>query len=174
MEDEEEVLSSSTSDSDTDFDTDSGDAEIEVEERKSQNVEALIKGNLIVKRQSLLPRVLSVGTTGAAVCRKPFKPPSDAAYTNNQDLSRRLSARKRFVPWGSTTPIPIPNPTPSPLMELNLNVPVPEDELKPSPLPPGVDPLVLWQPPQEDPPDSNFTPISVDTLLLRFLRPHQR
>ncbi|XP_058778584.1 protein CHROMATIN REMODELING 25-like [Vicia villosa] len=177
MEDEEEVLSSpSSSDSDPDFDTDSGDAENEVEQRKSQNVEALIQGNLIVRRQSLLPRVLSVGTNGAAVCRKPFKPPSNAAYTNNQDLSRRLSARKRFVPWGSTTPIPIPNPTHSPLLELNLNVPAPEEEVKPSPLPPGIEPLVLWQPPHEDPPDpdSNFTAISVDTLLVRFLRPHQR
>ncbi|CAI8587210.1 unnamed protein product [Vicia faba] len=171
MEDEEEEVLSSSSSSDSDFDTESGDAEIEVEERKSQNVDALIKGDLIVKRQSLLPRVLSVGTNGGAVCRKPFKPPSDAAYTNNQDLSRRLFARKRFVPWGSTTPIPIPNPTPSPLSEFNLNIPLPEDQLKPSPLPPGIDPLILWQP---DPPDSNFTPISVDTLLVRFLRPHQR
>ncbi|KAI5423599.1 protein CHROMATIN REMODELING 25 [Lathyrus oleraceus] len=174
MEDQEELLSSSSSDFDSD--SDSGDSEIEVEQLKSQNVEALVKGNLIVKRQSLLPRVLSVGTSGAAVCRKPFKPPSDAAYTNNQDLSRRLSARKRFVPWGSTTPIPIPipNPTPSPLLDFNLNVPLPDEEPKPSSLPPGIDPLVLWQPPHEDPPHSSFTPISVDTLLVRFLRPHQR
>ncbi|MCI71747.1 DNA repair and recombination protein RAD54-like protein, partial [Trifolium medium] len=69
------------------------DDDYEVEERKSQNVEALISGNLILKRQSLLPRVLS--TNGAAsVCRKPFKPPSDASYNSQQDLARRLSARK--------------------------------------------------------------------------------
>ncbi|XP_045816620.1 protein CHROMATIN REMODELING 25 isoform X2 [Trifolium pratense] len=85
------VLSSCSSDSGDDDDDDG----YEVEERKSQNVKALISGNLILKRQSLLPRVLS--TNGAAsVCRKPFKPPSDASsYNSQQDLARRLSARKR-------------------------------------------------------------------------------
>ncbi|XP_073220234.1 protein CHROMATIN REMODELING 25 isoform X2 [Cicer arietinum] len=171
---EEEVMSCSSSDSgDEEF-------EVEIEQLKSQNVEALLRGNLIVKRQSLLPRVLSVGTTnGGAVCRKPFKPPSsksDANYNNNQDLTRRLSARKRFVPWGSTTPTPIPVPLSE--LNLNLNLNVAEEEAKPPPLPPGIDPLILWHPPQQpdhdDSSNSNFTKIAVDPLLVRFLRPHQR
>ncbi|XP_020237119.1 protein CHROMATIN REMODELING 25 isoform X2 [Cajanus cajan] len=156
--------------------SDSGDDD--VEERKSQNVDALIRGNLIVKRQSLLPRVLSV-SQGAAVCRKPFKPPcskSDASGYN-QDLTRRLSARKRFVPWGSSSALPRPA-----LEELKLNVPVSVteshvEEVKLS-LPPGIDPLVLWQwhPQDSDngPPEANFTTITVDPFLVRFLRPHQR
>lgn len=129
----------------------------------------------------MLPRVLS----GAAVCRNPFKPPSSKlsdSYNNNQDLTRRLSARKRFVPWGSPTPTPRPT---TPLLELDLNADVDVDvagEVKPS-LPPGIDPLVLWHPPQhheheDEPPNSNpnsnLTTITVDPLLVRFLRPHQR
>jgi len=177
LEEEEDVVllsSSSSSDSDEEVEvssSSSSDSEIEqVSQRKSQNVEALIKGNLILKRQSLLPRVYS--TNGAAaICRKPFKPPSNAYNNNNkQDLARRLSARKRFVPWGSTTPIPIPTST-TPLTELDLNI---SDHKEPS-LPPGIDPLILCQPPhQEEEEDPNLTTIAVDPLLVRFLRPHQR
>ncbi|KAL2349569.1 hypothetical protein Fmac_003569 [Flemingia macrophylla] len=163
MEEEEEEVVWCSSDS----------GEDDIEERKSQNVEALVRGNLVVKRQSLLPRLLAV-SQGAAVCRKPFKPPcskSDASGYN-QDLTRRLSARKRFVPWGSSSALPRPA-----LQELALNVSVTEshvdvaEEVKPS-LPPGIDPLVLWHP--HDPSDANFTTITVDPLLVRFLRPHQR
>ncbi|GAU29532.1 hypothetical protein TSUD_115540 [Trifolium subterraneum] len=163
MENEEVVvLSSCSSDSDSDDD-------YEVEERKSQNVEALISDNLILKRQSLLPRVLS--TNGAAsVCRKPFKPPSsDASYNNQQDLARRLSARKRFVPWGSTTPITTTSST-------TTTTPLEDEDEKDSeevPLPPGIDPLILWHSEPSNS-NSNFTAISVDPLLVRFLRPHQR
>jgi len=124
-----------------------------------------------VKRQSLLPRLLSV-SQGAAVCRKPFKPPSSKSHTStyNQDLTRRLSARKRFVPWGSSSPIP----RPAPVTESHVHVPVSE-ELKPS-LPPGIDPLVLWHPQDShhDPSNTNFTTITVDPLLVQYLRPHQR
>lgn len=130
-----------------------------------------------MKRQSLLPRLLSV-SQGAAVCRKPFKPPSSKTHasTYNQDLTRRLSARKRFVPWGSSSPIPRPA---IPDFQFNVsvsdvNVPVSE-EPKPS-LPPGIDPLVLWHPQDshDDPSNTNFTTITVDPLLVRYLRPHQR
>ena len=37
-------------------------------------------------------------------------------------------------------------------------------------LPPGVEPLVLWEPPE----GSTGKPILVDNMLTRFLRPHQR
>ena len=145
------------------------------------------RGNLIVKRQSLLPRVLSATGTGtdggAGACRKPFKPPSsNHSYTNYHELTRRLSARKRFVPWGSSTCTPRP-----PLLDLDLNAnsnahashvdlaEQPHDKIE-LPLPPGIDPLVLWHPPHSEHGHqaSNFTTIAVDPLLVRFLRPHQR
>ncbi|KAL9276140.1 hypothetical protein ACSQ67_026312 [Phaseolus vulgaris] len=172
-EEEDEMLWCSSDSCSSDSDDDN------IEERKSQNVDALVRGNLVVKRQSLLPRLLSV-SQGAAVCRKPFKPPSSKSHasTYNQDLTRRLSARKRFVPWGSSSPIPRPAfpdfQLNSPVTESHVDVPVSE-ELTPS-LPPGIDPLVLWHPQdsQHDPSNTDFTTITVDPLLVRYLRPHQR
>ncbi|XP_052199015.1 protein CHROMATIN REMODELING 25 [Diospyros lotus] len=138
--------------------------------RKSKNIAALVRGNLVVKRQSLIPRVLSV-TEGAAVVRKPFKPPSSNGYSNkNEQLFRRLWARKRFVPWGSKSPalISITN---------RFNIPsIPEKEVPEEivSLPPGVESLVLWQPEEREEETGNFVPVIVDPLLVRFLRPHQR
>ncbi|CAM8994178.1 unnamed protein product [Rhodiola kirilowii] len=118
-----------------------GKGEVSGRDQKSENVDALLRGNLVVKRQSLLPRVLSV-TNGAAVARKPFKPPCTDGYKDgNEQLARRLSALEKV---GS---------------EENVS------------LPPGVEPLVLWQ--SEDGADEMVI-ISVDPLLVRFLRPHQR
>ncbi|XP_059653740.1 protein CHROMATIN REMODELING 25 [Cornus florida] len=140
------------------------------DERKSQNVDALVRGNLVVKRQSLLPRVLSV-TDGAAVVRKPFKPPSGSGYSNdNEQLVRRLWARKRFVPWGSTRPALV-------AITDKLNIPSAiENEVSDEivSLPEGVEPLVLWQPQECEGGANNLFPIVVDPLLVRFLRPHQR
>ncbi|KAK4752132.1 hypothetical protein SAY87_020930 [Trapa incisa] len=195
MEDEEEVLfvsdpSSSSEDEDTCLDEgedeeeeeeeledeDDGESNGEArrapssalsnEDRKSKNVDALLRGNLVVKRQPLLPRVLSV-TEGAVVCRKPFKPPCPNGYNNkNQQLARRLCARKRFVPWGSSRPalVAITN-------QVNIQSYIKEEEEKVN-LPPGIEPLVLWQP--EEPDNMNPVLIEVDPLLVRFLRPHQR
>ncbi|KAL7002810.1 DNA-dependent ATPase protein rad54 [Sarracenia purpurea var. burkii] len=142
----------------------------EKDDRKSQNVAALVTGNLLVKRQSLLPRVLSVSDR-AAVVRKPFKPPcSNGYHDQNEQLIRRLWARKRFVPWGSTRPalVAITN---------RLSIPsAPEKELPEEiiSLPPGIEPLVLWQPEECDEGAGNLVSISVDPLLVCFLRPHQR
>ncbi|XP_049935835.1 DNA repair and recombination protein RAD54 isoform X2 [Nymphaea colorata] len=64
-------------------------------DRKKQNVDALLRGNLVVRRQALLPRVLSVAE-GAAVARRPFKPPCRNGYSDqNGELGRRLCIRKR-------------------------------------------------------------------------------
>ncbi|KAK3420598.1 hypothetical protein EUGRSUZ_G01447 [Eucalyptus grandis] len=130
-----------------------------------------LSGNLIVKRQALLPRVLSV-TEGAAVCRKPFKPPCTDGYGDrNGQLHRRLSARKRFVPWGSSSPA---------LMEvtnrLNWLPSAAEKDVEDEKveLPPGVEPLVLWQSEDSEVASGNAVLIEVDPLLVRFLRPHQR
>ncbi|KAM3305829.1 protein CHROMATIN REMODELING 25-like [Capsicum chacoense] len=140
------------------------------EDRKSQNVDALVRGNLIVKRQSLFPRVYSV-TDAAANLRKPFKPPSSNGYsTTNEHLARRLCARKRFVPWGSTSPtlIAITNRLKAPEA---AEIDAVEDNLE---LPPGVEPLVLWQPEEIAEEGYSVVSITVDPLLVRFLRPHQR
>lgn len=119
----------------------------------------------MVQRQPLLPRVLSV-SEGAAVCRKPFKPPCSHGYNTTGQLSRRLSARKRFVPWGSSTPVVFALPT-----KLNEPTTVERDEEEEVvSLPPEIEPLVLWQLEESD----DATKISVHPLLVRFLRPHQR
>ncbi|KAJ9705019.1 hypothetical protein PVL29_003185 [Vitis rotundifolia] len=140
------------------------------EGRKSQNVDALLRGNLVVRRQSLLPRVLSV-TDGAAVARKPFKPPfSNGFHDRNDQLVHRLWARKRFVPWGSSRPalVLITN-------RVNISSAAEKDVLEESvSLPAGIDPLVLWHPEESEEQADNLMPIVVDPLLVRFLRPHQR
>ncbi|GAA0159567.1 damaged DNA-binding protein [Lithospermum erythrorhizon] len=141
--------------------------------RKSRNVDALLSGNLEVKRQSLFPRVYSV-TDAVANLRKPFKPPTSDGYNeNNEQLTRRLSARKRFVPWGSTTPV---------LVAITNQLTVPEDlgnDVQEEPketvtLPPEVERLILWHPEESDCGDSNLVPIEVEPLLVKFLRHHQR
>ncbi|XP_068642553.1 protein CHROMATIN REMODELING 25 isoform X2 [Aristolochia californica] len=152
---------------DTEFVVDSPTSDDDV---KSKNVAALVRGNLVVKRQSLLPRVLSV-SEGAAVARKPFKPPCLNGYRDqNEELIRRLWARKRFVPWGSLRPALV-------TISNRVNIPqiIEEDNLEEvKSLPPGVEPLVLWHPEDSDEEGPPLTPIVVDPLLVRFLRPHQR
>ncbi|KAF6144015.1 hypothetical protein GIB67_017623 [Kingdonia uniflora] len=150
------------------LDPPSSESDDDEEDRKSQNVSALIRGDLVVKRQSLIPRVLTV-SEGAAMARKPFKPPFADGYNDQREqLVRRLNARKRFVPWGSTTPILVSAVT-------NLvNVVHSNDEKDDAgqSLPPGIEPLVLWQP--EGVTSGYCKPIAVDHLLVQFLRPHQR
>ncbi|MBA0727312.1 hypothetical protein Golax_000311 [Gossypium laxum] len=139
---------------------------------KSKNVDALLRGNLVVRRQSLLPRVLSV-TEGAAVCRKPFKPPCSYGYSNGKEnLARRLWARKRFVPWGSLTPALVAIAKPLGIARPESDEADIVEEIVT--LPPGVEPLVLWQPEQFEDGPIEVVPIEVDPLLVRFLRPHQR
>lgn len=119
-----------------------------------------------MRRQSLLPQVLSV-SDGPAVARKPFKPPFSKGLSNSHDdLIRRLLARKRFVPWRATG-VPV-----SPLVNYKLpEVDEKDDNEEVMILPPEIEPLVLWQPEEFK---DDLTPIVVDPLLVRFLRPHQR
>lgn len=107
---------------------------------------------------------------GAAVARKPFKPPCLNRYKDqNHELARRLWARKKFVPWCSSR---------SPLAGIGniLHTPsisIDDPEEKNQPLLPGIEPLVLWQAEGAD--ESNDLPrIEVDASLVRYLRPHQR
>ncbi|KAI6677932.1 hypothetical protein NL676_038728 [Syzygium grande] len=141
------------------------------EYRKSKNIDALVRGNLIVRRQALLPRVLSV-TEGAAVCRKPFKPPCADGYDDRTGrLHRRLSARKRFVPWGSSRPVFVEVTNRLNVLPSAAERDVEDEKVD---LPPGVEPLVLWQPEDSEVASGSAVSIEVDPLLVRFLRPHQR
>ncbi|XP_020551461.1 protein CHROMATIN REMODELING 25 isoform X2 [Sesamum indicum] len=128
-------------------------------------------GNLEVKRQPLFPRVYSV-VDAESTLRKPFKPPSSSGYSENKEqLARRLWARKRFVPWGSTRPalVNITNRFSTPnIIEEN------DDSEEILSLPPGIEPLVLWQLEESGERDRDCTSIIVDSLLVKFLRPHQR
>jgi DNA repair and recombination protein RAD54 and RAD54-like protein len=128
-----------------------------------------VRGNLVVRRQPLIPRILSV-SDAAAIARKPFKPPCQNGYSeNNEQLARRLLARKRFVPWGSAQAFAVVHTIPrSPAI-------VSDNSLqKEEPLPPGIEPLILWQRDDCNKENSNFIVIEVDHLLVRYLRPHQR
>ncbi|KAL2460240.1 Protein CHROMATIN REMODELING 25 [Abeliophyllum distichum] len=139
-------------------------------DRKSQNISDLVMGNLELKRQSLFPRVYSV-TDAAANVRKPFKPHSSNGYIENKEqLSRRLWARKRFVPWGSSRPalVTITN-------KFNISNTIEQEESEEKTcLPPGIEPLVLWQSEESEGRDSEAVSVVVDPLLVKFLRPHQR
>lgn len=130
----------------------------------------LVRGNLLVRRQPLIPRILCV-SDGSAVARKPFKPPCSYRYKDqNDELTRRLWARKRFVPWcSSRTPlVTIGNILHSPSFTND------DPEERNQPLPPGIEPLVLWLPEGAYEANDCVSRIEVDPLLVRYLRPHQR
>nr|GMD63545.1 protein CHROMATIN REMODELING 25 [Ipomoea batatas] len=195
MDDEDEALSASepsdssyeficepdSDDDDIDYNCNSGDEDdghgaqtsnlrCSPEDRKSKNVAALVRGNLEVRRQSILPRVYSV-TDAAVNVRKPFKPPSSNGYSsNNEHLARRLWARKRFVPWGSNRPALVAITNRVNAFE-TAHKDVPEEEIC---LPPDVEPLLLWQPEGFGEEGCNSKPIAVEPLLVKYLRPHQR
>ncbi|KAG0596659.1 hypothetical protein M758_UG273900 [Ceratodon purpureus] len=146
----------------------------EADSQKALNVAALLRGDVQVQRQALLPRVLTV-SDAAVVIRRPFKSPCPRpSPTSQAELLRRLQARKRFVPWGCTR---------SPFTPI-INGPLPlasvlEEEPPKEELPPGVEPLILWQPDDCDgkPEGGQFEkaqPIIVDPHLVKFLRLHQR
>ncbi|CAH9100397.1 unnamed protein product [Cuscuta europaea] len=187
MDDEGEVLSASEPSESSDesiIETDNEGEDDEEDDRgaetsnhrssskdlKSENVAALVRGYLQVRRQSILPRVYSVSDAAVNI-RKPFKPPSSNGYSSNkEDLARRLWARKKFVPWGSTRPalVAITN-------RVNSLEPDDKDVVEEEVcLPPHVEPLVLWQSEEIGEECYSSKPIAVEPLLVKFLRPHQR
>lgn len=86
-----------------------------------------------------------------------------------QALRRRLLARKHFVPWGSNKPftllrISLPPPPSQDLQQQTAVQPPPEDVT----LPPGVEPLVLWEPAEAGGAASaDDTAVEVDAMLTR-------
>jgi DNA repair and recombination RAD54-like protein len=103
------------------------------------------------------------------VARGAFKSPIPKHATSTLELQRRLSARKRFVPWQTRQPfVPLTNLS-------QIQQPVQDfTEVKSDELPPGIEPLILWQ--AENTREEELEPasITVDNVLTKFLRPHQR
>lgn len=146
----------------------------ELQERRQQNIHALVSGDgLALKRTSLMPRLGLTVQQAAVVLRRPFKSPHPTAPAVSDALRRKLVARKAFVPWGGGAFVPLKLKVPP--RELGL----PEDAAglgaaSPAPaaepavvLPPGVEPLVLWEPPAGE----QGQPVRVDDMLTQVGAP---
>jgi DNA repair and recombination protein RAD54 and RAD54-like protein len=172
--------SSAAEDSDDDFDDEAVEQEEEDDEPvimsqaeiKRANVQAMLSGSLEVQRKPMV-RGLQCQNV-AAVLAQPFRAPfAGATAGHSAELARRLAARRRFVPWGSNSNIAHPG-RPLGLAgpgNLGLGLSKPAEEV-PEELPPGVEPLVLWE--GVDAEGKELPPVSVDNMLVKFLRPHQR
>ncbi|KAK9916056.1 hypothetical protein WJX75_007902 [Coccomyxa subellipsoidea] len=153
--------SSEEDDEEVGEDDNEGDSQEEQRDRRESNIRALLSGSLQVQRKALLPKILSVNDAEATL-RSAFKSPFPNAPARSDALRRKLLKRRTFVPWGSATPFKLFKPM--------------HTLAEPPPLQPPVeaeDPeerLVLWEPP----PDEGGSPVAVDGMLTKWLRPHQR
>lgn len=118
-----------------------------------------------VRRTPLLGGGILTVSDGAAVIRRAYKNPLTGGTGMSKELVRRLHSRHQFVPWGAQRqPSLLPEPE-------EMNVEQDEDET----LPPGVQPLVLWEPEAGDEKVTDSSkPILVENVLVKFLRAHQR
>ena len=81
--------------------------------------------------------------------KQPFAGVRAGKPAQSNELKRRLSAMRRFVPWGSKDPFkPLKMEPDSPQEEEEeaADDAVAEEPAKAEQLPPGVEPLILWQP----------------------------
>ena len=116
--DSEDEFASSPSSSDNDDDDDEDvviDEEEELDdedepqvlsqaELKARNVQAMLSGSLQTSRKPMVAGLKC--QDAAAVLAQPFKTPfAGATAGHSAELARRLAARRRFVPWGSTSNI---------------------------------------------------------------------
>jgi DNA repair and recombination RAD54-like protein len=114
-----------------------------------------------------------------------------ATLTVAQALRKKLLARKIFVPWGSNKPFTPLKLTPPPAaadaaaaaaaLQQELLAAAAAAAAEDAALPPGIEPLVLW-----DPAEAGLAAdaaaaaaveehaVVVDNMLTRWLRPHQR
>jgi DNA repair and recombination RAD54-like protein len=136
--------------------------------RREANVAALVAGTLAVARRPAVPSLLSVAAA-AATLRRPFKSPHPDAPARSLDLQKKLSARRTFVPWGANAPFR-PAVLAAPRGAGAGAAGGPPAPPPPVELPPGLEPLVLWEPPA----GVGGAPVRVDDALTRWLRPHQR
>ena len=178
---EEEPVSATASDADDDSSFDEDDEVCVVDdddeddpvvlsqaEIKARNVQAMISGSLQVTRKPMVTGLKCQDV--AAVLAAPFRAPfAGASAGHSAELARRLASRRRFVPWGSNVNVAtLSRPVGAGAFASPLN-PKPEEPAE-EPLPPGVEPLMLW----EDAEGGANPPVSVDNMLCRWLRPHQR
>ena len=141
-------------------------------ELKARNVQAMLSGSLTVARKPMVSGLKCQDV--AAVLARPFRAPfAGAAAGHSAELARRLAARRRFVPWGSTANAAAPGRplALAPPMLGGAGASAPEGV---EPLPPGIEPLVLWEDNPANATDTLKPRIEVDHALVRFLRPHQR
>ena len=132
---------------------------VEDQERRQANIEAMLSGDLTVKRHPLLPSILSV-SQDTEILKRPFRSPFPNAPAVSDELRRALAARRQFIPFGSGKKF-VP---PKMIAPATVVQPV-EKEIG---LPEGVEELILWK-------SSDGTEqVKVDNSLTRFLRPHQR
>ena len=135
--------------------------------RREANIKALLEGSLDVSRKPLLSKLLTV-KDAELVLKRAFKSPHPNAPSRSVALRKALVARKTFVPWGSGKSFQPVKVTIAPFQSDDTAMPGSPDKMVE--LPPGIEPLILWEPPaEEDGPN-----VRVDDSLTRFLRPHQR
>lgn len=109
------------------------------------------------------------GPCGTDMCLCAVSAPADALLgcfyiLFAAELRRRMAMRTFFVPWGKSAP-DMPKALARPML--------PPAELGDDELPPGIEPLVLWEPPGDNS-DPKLKPVMVDNMLTKWLRPHQR
>jgi len=137
---------------------------------KARNVQQMLSGSLQVARTTMVSGLKCQNV--AAVLARPFKAPfAGASSGTSAELARRLANRRRFVPWGSTANVAT---SLSGKFTAPFSVANPSDEKKDDPLPPGIEPLVLWEDAPEKNPADCLPSIEVDHMLVKWLRPHQR
>jgi DNA repair and recombination RAD54-like protein len=133
-------------------------------DRREANIQALLDNKLTTTRAPVMTKLNLTVEAVERTLKRAFVSPMVGAPPASDDLRRRLAARKVFVPWGSTAPLKPLIPSLPPLPELP---PPAQDAIV---LPEGIEPLVVYLPPE----GSGGGPIQVDTMLTRWLRPHQR
>jgi DNA repair and recombination RAD54-like protein len=103
------------------------------------------------------------------ICLRPYKCPLRKDGSSNRTQESDILLRKKtlgtgrrpFVPFGQSR-------RPEPVLDIDIaGAEEPEEEIDET-----VEPLILWQPPPGSP--DHWQPISVDTIMCKRLRPHQR
>ena len=139
---------------------------------KARNVRDMLSGSLTVARTAMVSGLKC--QNAAAVLAQPFKAPfAGATAGTSAELARRLANRRKFVPWGSSVNIATAGRA-SFVAPLLASAHTNEAE---EALPPGIEPLVLWEdnPKNVEGTDTKLLPpITVDNMLCKWLRPHQR
>ena len=117
--------------------------------QQKNNVSALLSGNLVVRREPILPRLLKCQDSSG--CSKPFKSPVPEGFRTSQSnalLKKKTLGinRNAFVPWGSKGGFfraPKKSISPEPIVEDENKENLEEEKQEEDTPPPN--PLVLWE-----------------------------